>query len=266
MSMHEGDGIDEALEGVTQMALSAAARIGEQHARMREQRARDAQARSEQAAREQAERMAAERSAAAASLAAVQRREWWDTAAAEEVTKAYETARAWSGSDPEAARAEQRIREEVRARYGVEVPAGDAAGVAEAMDRAERARNAAEGERGEGQRDQAEAVGLMARADAVDQQAEAERREHPDGTAVAGELLEEGALAYDSAERREAMAEGLDHIENRAAVDARVRADVAQGRPPAEAVANAPSQAPRARKSRSGPQTAQKVQRAGQSR
>lgn len=267
MSMHEGDGIDEALEGVTQMALSVAARIGEQHARSREQQARDAQARSEQAAREQAERMAAERSAAAASLAAVQRREWWDTASGAEVTKAYETARAWSASDPEAARAEQRIREEVRARYGVEVPAGgDPAGVAEAMDRAERARNAAEGERGEEQRDQAEAVGLMARADAVDQQAEAERREHPDGPAVAEELRAQGALAYDSAERRAAMAEGLDHIENRAAVDARVRADVAQGRPAAHAVATPAAQAPKARKGRSGPQTAQKIQRAGQSR
>lgn len=262
MSMHEGDGIDEALEGVTQMALSAAARLGEQHARRREQQAREAQARSEQAAREQAERMAAERSAAGASLAAVHRREWWDTAGAEEVTKVYETARAWSGSDPEAVRAEQRIREEVRARYGVEVPTGgDPAGVAEAMDRAERARNAAEGERGEDQRDQAEAVSLMARAAAVDQEAEAERGEDPDGPAVAEELGAEGGLAYDSAERRDAMAEGLDHLANRAAVDARVRADVAQGRPAADAVAAGPAQAPRARKGRKGPQTAQKVQR-----
>ncbi len=43
----------------------------------------------------------------------------------------------------------------------------------------------------------------------------------------AGKIREDAGLAYDSTQRREAMAQGLDHIQNRAAVDARVRADVA---------------------------------------
>ena len=102
MSTQDSDGIDEALQGVTNVAMTAAARMGEQLARMREQQAREAQARSEQAAREYAARMTAERGAARASLSPVHRPEWWDTATAEDVTKAYTTAKAWSEVDPEA--------------------------------------------------------------------------------------------------------------------------------------------------------------------
>ena len=79
-------------------------------------------------------------------------------------------------------------------------------------------------------------------------------------------MREDAGHSYDSAERREAMAQGFDHIENRAAVDARVRSDVAQGRPATEATKGAPGKAPKARKNRSGPQTARTVQRTGQSR
>ena len=111
MSTQDSDGIDEALQGVTHVAMTAAARMGEQLARMREQQAREAQARSEQAAREYAARMTAERGAALAFLSPVHRPEWWDTATAEDVTKAYTTAKAWSEVDPEAVRAEQRIVE-----------------------------------------------------------------------------------------------------------------------------------------------------------
>ena len=177
MSTQDSDGIDEALQGVTHVAMTAAARMGEQLARMREQQAREAQARSEQAAREQAARMTAERDAARSSLAPVHRPEWWDTAQAEDVTKAYTTAKAWSEVDPEAVRAEQRIVEEVRARFGVDVTRdGEPANVAEAIERAERARADANQERGGARDDRAEAVGLMAAANATDRAAEADVR------------------------------------------------------------------------------------------
>ena len=296
MSTQDSDGIDEALQGVTHVAMTAAARMGEQLARMREQQAREAQARSEQAAREQAARMTAERDAARSSLAPVHRPEWWDTAQAEDVTKAYTTAKAWSEVDPEAVRAEQRIVEEVRARFGVDVTRdGEPANVAEAIERAERARADANQERGGARDDRAEAVGLMAAANATDRAAEADVRaaeaeaddpelidpQQRDPAQVdvdearaaaetehgrASEMREDAGHSYDSAERREAMAQGFDHIENRAAVDARVRSDVAQGRPATEATKGAPGKAPKARKNRSGPQTARTVQRTGQSR
>lgn len=297
MSTQDSDGIDEALQGVTHVAMTAAARMGEQLARMREQQAREAQARSEQAAQEQAARMSAERDAARSALAPVHRPEWWDTAQAEDVTKAYTTAKAWSEVDPEAVRAEQRIVEEVRNRFGVDVTRdGEPANVAEAIERAERARADANQQRGGARDDRAEAAGLMAAANATDRAAEAdfraaevvaEQRELADlidpqrdpqadvdearaaaetEHGRASEMREDAGQSYDSAERREAMAKGFDHIENRAAVDARVRSDVAQGRPATEATKGAPGKAPKARKNRSGPQTARTAQRTGQSR
>ena len=242
--------------------------------------------------------MTAERDAARSSLAPVHRPEWWDTAQAEDVTKAYTTAKAWSEVDPEAVRAEQRIVEEVRARFGVDVTRdGEPANVAEAIERAERARADANQERGGARDDRAEAVGLMAAANATDRAAEADVRaaeaaaDDPELADLidpqqrdpeadvdearaaaetehgrASEMREDAGHSYDSAERREAMAQGFDHIENRAAVDARVRSDVAQGRPATEATKGAPGKAPKARKNRSGPQTARTVQRTGQSR
>lgn len=306
MSTQDSDGIDEALQGVTHVAMTAAARMGEQLARMREQQAREAQARSEQAAREYAARMTAERGAARASLSPVHRPEWWDTATAEDVTKAYTTAKAWSEVDPEAVRAEQRIVEEVRNRYGVDVTGrGEPAAVAEAIARADRARSQAAEERTGASGDRAEAVGLMAAADATDRAAEADARRveaearsqdvdpeladaiDPEqaGQAAnaqaeadrartqaeaehgrASEMREDAGQSYDSAERREAMAQGLDHIENRAAVEARVRSDLAQGRPAADAVTSAPGRAPKARKTKGVPQTARTRQHPGRGR
>ncbi|GAA0353877.1 hypothetical protein [Micropruina glycogenica] len=306
MSTQDSDGIDEALQGVTHVAMTAAARMGEQLARMREEQARDAQARSEQAAREHAARMAAERGAARASLSPVHRPEWWDTATAQDVTKAYTTAKAWSEVDPEAVRAEQRIVEEVRNRYGVDVTGGDEpAAVAEAIARADRARSQAAEERSGASGDRAEAVGLMAAADATDRAAEADARraeaearsqdvdpeladaidaEQAGPVAAAqaevdraraqadaehgraSEMREDAGQSYDSAERRKAMAQGLDHIVNRAAVDARVRSDVAQGRPAADAVTSAPGRAPKARKTKGIPQTARTLQRPSRGR
>lgn len=82
----------------------------------------------------------------------------------------------------------------------------------------------------------------------------------------AAELRDDAGHAYDSAERREEMAKGFDHIENQAAVDARVRSDVAQGRPATEAVSHTPGKAPKARKTRSGPSTARTAQRTSHGR
>jgi hypothetical protein len=297
MNAQDSDGIDEALQGVTHVAMTAAARMGEQLARMREQLLRNAQARSAQAARERNARMTAEREAARAFLAPVHRSEWWDTTRSEDVTKAYQVAAAWSEVDPEAMRAEQRIVEEVRNRYGIDVACdGGSVRMAEVIDRAEHARAQAAKERAAGGRERAEAVNLVARANAVDSASEveariaelvgtsdralfdAERLDDTDNPVQAKERVEEaealsvgigrGALsenevssglrsdagaAYDSAERREAMARGLGHIENRVAADARVRSDVAQGRPATAAVANTPVRAPKARKTKSGP-------------
>ncbi|GGK76679.1 hypothetical protein [Ornithinimicrobium pekingense] len=276
--------------------MTAAARLGEQFARSREQQAHQAQAHSEQAAREHRERVNAEREAARASLARVHQPQWWDSARAEDVTNAYATAKAWSGLDPEAVRAEQRIAEQVHARYGLDITrASDPAEVSAAMGRADEARAGAGEQRmatgGDRAKatggDRAEAAAVMATAEVTDRAAETHAQDLGHGPVDVAEPLAdsgsvlpqvaaeqdraedlrgEAGIAYDSAARREAMAQGLDHIENRGAVEARVRSDVAQGRPPTEAVTSAPGRAPKARKTRGAPQAARAVQRTGRSR
>lgn len=241
----ESDGIDEALQGVTQVAMTAAARMGEQLARLREAQLREAQARSEQAGRELASRLTAEREAARAALAPVSRPDWWAAASGQDVAMALTTARAWRDSDtPDAdfARAEQRIVDELRTRYGVDVPAGaDAAAVSAATDEANRARSDAREERTHSRDDQAEAAELMAAADAVDAVGAVETGPQGSTKGLAEPALEaaaQAAEAYDSAVRRDTMAQGLDHVENRLAVQARVTADVAQARHASDAVSS----------------------------
>ncbi|QTE30472.1 hypothetical protein [Pengzhenrongella sicca] len=76
---------------------------------------------SEQEARELTSRLAAEQRAARTELAGVYRSDWWDRAIAAEIANTWQLAREWSGEDPEAVRAEARMRDELRARYGVDV-------------------------------------------------------------------------------------------------------------------------------------------------
>lgn len=298
MADMDGDGIDDALEGTIRVAVTAAGRAGEMIARQREQEMRAAQARSQQEASELGARLAGERDAARASLTAVYRPEWWDAAQPEDIARAYQTARAWSDVDPEAVRAEQRIAQELRDRYGVDLPeqvASNPAAVREALNRAEEARNAAAGERAAAERDIVEGVGLIAQADAIDAAAdELDGRVHdllsdrdervdefesptdvdqptpvrePDTTrqaeadqlsetardmrGEARQLDDRGQVAYDSAGRRRAMAAGMEGKADAATVDARVTADVAQGKPATEATRTSQGRATKARPNRS---------------
>ena len=248
---------------------------------------RAAQARSQQEASELGARLAGERDAARASLTTVYRPEWWDAAQPDDIARAYQTARAWGDVDPEAVRAEQRIAQELRDRYGVELPeqvASNPASVREALNSAEEARNTIAGEMAAAERDVVEGVGLIAQADAIDAAAdELDQRVHdllsdhadrvdefesppaadaeqlvdptparepdPARQAEADQLTEtahdmrgdaqqlddRGQVAYDSADRRRAMAAGMEGKASAATVDARVTADVAQAKPATEA-------------------------------
>ena len=274
----ESDGIEEAIEGQIRVAITAASRVGEMIARAREESARRAQAASEREARELASRFEAEKQAARVELSSVYRSEWWDKATVDEIGSVYTTARAWAGEDTEAMRAEQRIRDEVRTRYGVDAVGADGSIVPAAMReeaRADQARADAAGERRRAAVDEAEAVALLQHADAAERDA-AERRaeaEHTtdaaeaerlqatavdgDGRATAGRG--EAELRYDSAERRSGTAQELEHRGvSKDAIAAKMRADVSQAKPATEAVKSAPS---RATKARPGRARAAKVQR-----
>jgi hypothetical protein len=116
----ESDGIEEAFEGQLRVLVTAAGQVGERIARMREEALRRAQARSEQQAREMQSRFEAERRAARVELGNVYRSDWWDRASAEQVAQTYQVARAWAREDPDAVRAEEHMRTEMRTRYGLD--------------------------------------------------------------------------------------------------------------------------------------------------
>ncbi len=280
----ENDGIDEVFEGQLRVAITAAGQIGERLAHALEDSQRRAQASSEQEARELASRMAAEQQTARGELGAVHRSEWWDNATAEQIGHSYQVARAWATEDPEAVRAERRIREEVRTRYRIDVDhtGADPDAVRHAirleLERAERDRAAAATGQARAQQENAEAQLLMAQADQEDRRADqaraaAEHEPDPDeriraaaaaeqSEARAAQASADGATVYDSAERREGTARELEAqgIDSEI-VATRLRADVSQAKPATEAVAaTGKTTAPKVRKT---PGRGTQVQRPG---
>jgi len=198
----------------------------------------------------------------------VYRADWWDQATPEQIGQAYQVARAWAQEDPEAVRAEQRIRGELRTRYGIDADNTGAtpAAVSAAMQRAEHERAQADAERNREQADRAEARRLTSSADREERRAEearsaavlepdpAERlraaREAEQREAVADHLRADGRAGYDTAERRHSMASELkaQGIDQRV-VATRMRGDVSQGWPATEAVKVA-GKVPKARRTK----------------
>lgn len=264
------DGMEEALAGQIRVVVTAAGVVGEGIARAREQQQRRAQAASEQEARALQSRLAAEQQAARAELSNVHRPEWWSRATPEQIGRSYQVARAWAREDPEAVRAVQRIRDELRSRYSIDVTStiADPAAVRAAVERAEQDQARAAGERPDAAADRAEAQLLLAQADQQDRRAQDARlaaEPEPDPNdradavaASAGRGLDAegtrdaGRALYDSAERRGATARGLEAQGiGQEAVAAKMYADVSQAQPATEAVKNGgPAREPKARKAR----------------
>ena len=258
----ESDGIEEAFDGQLRIAVTAAGRVGEAFARAREEAARRAQAQSEQAARELSSRFEAEKRAARVELGGVYRSDWWDKATPQQIGGALTTARAWGTEDPEAQRAEGRIRDELRTRYGVDVDNTGADPVAvQAAVEAEQLRRQSDTERqGLGLLDGA-AEAARDRGDAAPDEAEREQAqvqaEREQNRAEA--TREKAEPLYDSSERRERDADKLEQRGvGKEAVSAKMAADVSQGKPATEAVKAQQLQSAKARPNRS---RSSKVQR-----
>lgn len=265
----ETDGIEEAFEGQLRVLVTAAGQIAERISRAREEASRRAQAVSEQAAREMQDRFEAERKTAQLEVSRVHTPEWWDRATPEQMAHTYQVARAWTREDPEAARAEQTMRNEFRSRYNLDVDKTDAdpAAVSAAMQKAERDRADADAERHRAATEAAEAQLLLNQADQEDRRADearlsAEHEHDPDIQAQrlteaeaagdrSGAIREDGRAVYDSSERREITARDLESkgIDNEV-VATRMRADVSQGKPATEAVKSGGVKTPKARKTR----------------
>ena len=224
----ESDGIADAFDGQVRIALTVATQMAERFARLREELARTAQARTEQQTRELQTRFDAQKNAARASLAPDKQTEWWSHAGVDDIAAAYETAEAWRAVDDDIVRTSDRMREELRSRYGVDVdnlgagPATDR----DAITRAEQDRSSAAVIRDESVEDYAEAATLLAAADQLDKQAEEQDRERERQANAADEPAEglsreeltgkadvfrdDAAAAYDSAERRDAFAADME--------------------------------------------------------
>lgn len=248
------DGMEEAFAGQIRVIVTAAGLAGEGLARAREQQQRRAQAASEQEAHELQSRLAAKQQAARAELSTVYRAEWWDRATPEQIGHSYQVAHAWARDDPDAAKAEHHINDELRRRYGIEVTNTnvDPAAVRAAMERAEQDRARSAAERSDAATDLAEAQLLLNQANVLDRHAENARQaaEHepdpdvraaalaePDGRGVGADARQDtGHAVYDSAERRDASARDLEeHGVEQKAVAAKMYADVSQAKPATEA-------------------------------
>ncbi len=236
----EHDGIDEALEGMLRIGLTAAGRVAEVAARAREQAARDARAASEAQARELAGRLQAERAAARAQLAPVDRTDWWHQARPQDIAGVWETARSWQQLDPVAERAAGRTRREVADRYDIDVdaPGGDPAAVRDALARRGIAERDTGAQRRAARAEDAAAARLLAAADRAD------RLQQPEPAAAARAAGEDRG---DTSERRRPAADTVTPVADAEAVAARVTADTIQPRPAAEAVRRPPPAAPQAR-------------------
>jgi len=239
--MSESDGIEDVFEHHLQVAVQGAARMGEMIAYQRAGQARQAEAGSVQEARELQARRAAEWQATRADLAATTRPDWWDRATVEDIAHIYQTATAWAPVEAEAGRYRDTMREQIRTRYGVDVDgAVDETAVARRIkDELDRQ---AEIERTRANAEVAEAAALMEHADRVDRAAE--ERDDRAQQAEAERLRDDAGLVYDSAERRDALAEELRRkgVDGEA-VEARITADVGHAKPAAEAVRTGVSRA-----------------------
>lgn len=246
----ETDGVEEAFEGQLRVLLTAAGQVGERLARAREESLRRAQADSEREAWELRSRFDAEHRTARAELGNVYRPDWWDQAGAEQIASAYAAARAWAHDDPEAVRAEQQLRQEVRSRYGIDLDAtgADPTAVREAVQRAERLHEQPGADRRTAGVEQAETALLMSQADTADRAAKRSRAAAAPSRVDVGVVGSDAVRpAYDSPQRRNSTAAGLleDAGIDKETVATRMRADVSQGRPAADATVTT---APKARR------------------
>ncbi|WP_417221220.1 hypothetical protein [Arthrobacter sp.] len=113
------EGVEDVIEGLLRQSMTAAAQLGEQLARARQQFMRKAQERSEQQNIEAQRAMAADRAAMRAVVVPASQDEWWNTATPEQITHAHLMAEAWKDHDPEALAASEKITAEVKGRYGI---------------------------------------------------------------------------------------------------------------------------------------------------
>lgn len=223
-------GVEDEIERALRLGLATAAQLADRAARARRDLARHTQHRSEQEGRHFEARLRAEGASAAARLAVVDRPEWWDRATATEIVGIYELASSWQADQPSAATAVDTIAGQVRDRYGIDmrVPGAGSDEVRAALARIELGRTPPPGRRAE---DTAAAVMEVARANQRDTALAEAGIESPE--------LQGEPIPFDSTERRQQTVSSLREAGlPEEVVAVAMRADIAHGRPAAEAASN----------------------------
>jgi hypothetical protein len=166
----ETDGVVEEMNEKLRVGLMIAAQLAERMARHRERAMQLASERMGERAERLSVRFESERDAAVTSLSVVDQPAWWEQANVSDISDAWETARAWSGQDENAERAESTIAHEVYDRYGVDVrsPGGNARDVLTGLAEVAAERGNAERLRSDATRDAEVARLLMDQADEYD--------------------------------------------------------------------------------------------------
>lgn len=166
------EGIDDVVERGLRQLLAAGGQVAERVARLRQEMKRQQQQAADRATQEQLRAMATARADMRAVLAPVNEPQWWNTASAEQIAGAYEAAEAWKDYDPAALQASERIREEVRSRYGIDTAdvQGDRAYLQDAVDTKQGAAASTEELRRHN-----EAMALIAAANAAELHRDAQR-------------------------------------------------------------------------------------------
>lgn len=173
--MSESDGIGDVLDNGLRQSLMVAARVGETLARLRQESLREREHHDVQAAQEAHEahaRYTAERAQMQAALAPIHDDKWWQQAQPADITNAYILTEAWKDHDPAALAAADRIRNEVKTRYGIDTNdvGADAAYLQSGIESV-----AAEQARLNAAREHEKAMALIAAAQAEELRARAQR-------------------------------------------------------------------------------------------
>ena len=275
MTVHESDGIAEALEDLLRIGVLLGTRLAERRIREREAQLREAAHHSLEEAQHERQRQLQQRSRALASIEGVYSAHWWDHASAQDIRQAWTAAREYQAEQPRAARAVWTIADELRDRYGLDVreidpealgmqpqlPAHATLSAQELREYDRRLRRDAaelQTERGTADPDrhvkldqQLQEIGALReliaheladreQATKPEQDERRDARELQDALLIARRDGEPAVGSYDSAQRREQLAERLQALGATAGtVEAVVLADIGQAQPPDMATAQA---------------------------
>jgi hypothetical protein len=252
----ETDQVAETFDDALRIALTVASQFGERISRLREQLARQREADARQQARELQARFDAERGAVRAHLTVAGQPDWWTHATPHDIGTLYETAVAWRDHDAVARDAAETIRREVSDRYGIDIdrPGADPGAVATAIQEAEHDHAQAVEERRRAGQDLTASQILLTRADTRDRDDVAiTAADAAPAVADASVDRDQSAVAYDSAERRQAFARSLEGTGTEQDIHGRVLADTGNAKHPREAVTTQSGPSPTPRGTRGGP-------------